>query len=197
MSTATETSPITLEEFLALSAAAPADQTLELIEGELRARPMTTRGPRHSQALIRAGHVMVDWLDQQKDLTGTVAGGEVRCRLAIDPETIVGIDIALWLGDEFVHPPVDPPLYDAPPVVAVEVLSPSDTHEGVTEKVQLFLKYGVRQVWIADPDLQTVTIHRPDREPEFFTASQTLTAEPELPGFQVAVRSLFQAKGRS
>lgn len=197
MSTATAASQITLEQFLALSAEAPADQTLELIEGELRARPMTTRGPRHSQALVRAGQVLTNWLDQQNDLTGTVAGGEVRCRLTLDPETIVGIDVALWLGDEFVQPPVDPPLYDAPPVVAVEVLSPSDTHEGVTEKVQLFLKYGVRQVWIADPDLQTVTIHRPDREPEFFTVSQTLTAEPELPGFQVAVKKLFQAKGRS
>jgi hypothetical protein len=47
---------------------------------------------------------------------------------------------------------------------------------------------------VADPDLRTVTIHRPDREPQFFTASQALTAEPELPGFAVEVRRLFMAK---
>lgn len=196
MSTATTNSPITLDEFLSLSAEA-SDQTLEIIEGELRARPMTTRSPKHSMALWRISQAIGNWLDAHKDQTGSVNVGEVRCRLNLDPETIVGIDVALWLGDEFVQPPVDPPLYDAPPVVAVEVLSPSDTHEGITEKVHLFLKYGVRQAWIADPDLQTITIHRPGREPEFFTASQTLTAEPDLPGFQVAVKRLFQAKGRA
>jgi Uma2 family endonuclease len=197
MSTATLTEPITIDDFLRISDETPETETAELIEGELRVRPMTTRSPKHTLSLGRLSYVMNDWLERRPQTAGSVNVGEVRCQLSKQPRTIVGLDVAVFLGEEFSEPPDSPPVYQSPPVVAVEVLSPSDTHESVVEKLGLLLQSGVRQVWIADPDLQTVTVHRPDREPEFFTASQTLTAEPDLPGFQVEVRQLFQAKKRA
>ena len=51
---------------------------------------------------------------------------------------------------------------------------------------------GVKLVWIVDPHFQTVTVHRPDSKPDFFTNDDDLTAEPHLPGFQVAVRQFFE-----
>lgn len=197
MASASLTDPITLDEFLRLSAEAPEGETLELIDGELRARPMTTRSPKHTLSLFRISQAIGNWLDARPDETGSVNVGEVRCRISHDPPTIVGLDVAIFLGDDFSEVPAEPPLFESPPIVAVEVLSPSDTHEAVVDKIELLLKSGVAQVWIADPDLQTVTIHRPGREPEFFSASQILTAEPELPGFQVEVRRLYEPKKRA
>lgn len=183
-------SPISLDEFLTLSDQAAPHETLELIDGEACSRPMTTRSPKHGNAIGRATYVLTKWLDSVS-LSGTVPCGEVRCRLRLDPEVIVGIDVAVWLGPEFRDPPDSPPLYDAPPTLAIEVLSLSDTHEGVSERVRLFLECGVPVVWIADPSFQTITVYRADREPQLFSASQELSGEPELPGFKTIVRNLF------
>jgi Uma2 family endonuclease len=78
------------------------------------------------------------------------------------------------------------------PVVAVEVLSPSDKHGDVTEKIEEYLGAGVAQVWVANPDLQTVTVYRPDAEPTAFNRQQELRGEPELPSFCLRVSDLFE-----
>lgn len=186
--------PVTLEEFLRFEADAPEGLTLELIDGELVEKPMTVRRPSHTRASARITQALLNWLDRQTDVVGTVDVGEVRCRLQPDPGTIVGIDIGFWEGVEFADLPASVSLYDGPPVVAIEVLSPSDTHEDVTDKLLLYLSSGVSQVWIVDPDLETVTVHRPDADPQFFSSRQTLTAEPELAGFSVPVAQLFHSR---
>ncbi len=196
MSIAT-TTPVTLEEFLKLEAEAPEGVSLELIDGEIVERPMSTRSPKHSGTLALVSTRLLNWLESQPDIAGTVATGNVRCRIQHDPDRIVGIDVGVWLGEEFVEPPTNPPLYDAPPSVAIEVLSQSDTYEDVSDKLWLYLSAGVPQVWIVDPNFETVTIHRPDTDPQFFSARQTLTAEPELPGFSVPVAQLFHARSSS
>ena len=196
MSIAT-TAPVTLEEFLRLEAAAPEGVTLELIDGEIVESLMSVRSPKHSQALARISQHLLNWLETHPSLVGSINVGDVRCRLQRDPDRIVGIDAGVWLGSEFVEPPDNPPLYDAPPVVAIEVLSPSDTHEGVTDKLFLYLSSGVTQVWMVDPDLKTVMIHRPDADQELFSSRQILTAEPDLPGFSVPVAQLFHSHSSS
>jgi Uma2 family endonuclease len=196
MSIAT-TAPVTLEEFLRREAEAPEGVTLELIDGEIVERPMSTRSPKHSETLTLVGARLLAWLEAQPDIVGSINTGDVRCLLQRDPERIVGIDVGVWIGSEFVLRPNDPPMFEAPPAVAIEVLSPSDTHEGVTDKLLLYLSSGVPQVWIVDPDLETVTIHRPDADPQLFSSRQTLTAEPELPGFSVPVVQLFHPRSTS
>jgi Uma2 family endonuclease len=98
-------------------------------------------------------------LDEQTKTVGVVTCGEVRCRLATDPDLIVGVDVVFYEGKEAVRQCEEDSFFDGPPVVAVEVLSPTDTHEGVTDKIRRYLTTGTKQVWIADPDLQTLTIH--------------------------------------
>lgn len=188
---AVRSAPIGLDEFLSLSAQASPDETLELIDGKLQSRAMTTRSPKHAIALARTGHVLLDWLERNPGRPGSVATGETRCRLRREPSVIVGIDVGVWLGPEFCEPPDSPPLYDAPPVLAVEVLSLTDTHENVIERVRLLLDCGVPLVWVADASFQTVTVYRKDREPQLFSASQEISADPELPGFKTLVRNLF------
>jgi hypothetical protein len=53
---------------------------------------------------------------------------------------------------------------------------------------------GVRQVWAADPEFRTVTVHRPDgSEPMFFTESEEIIGDPDLDGFRCRVGRLFGA----
>ena len=152
---------------------------------------MTTRSPRHSVAILRISHAIADWFDKRSDVLGVAAAGEVRCRIEHDPETIVGIDVAFFKGPEFIEQADSGRYFDGPPVLAVEVLSPSDTHESVSDRIRQLIGAGVSQVWIADPEFRTITVHRPDTEPKLFTAGQMLTGDPELSGLTVPVEQLF------
>lgn len=183
-----------MEEFLAL----PDEEGVhrELIDGELRETPMPTRNSKHSLVTGRITQSLWNWLDDQTELEGAVVNGDARCRLAANSETVVGIDVALFLGPEFVEMGEQVGVYDGLPTIAVEVLSPTDMHENVADKVHRYLNANVPQVWIADPDFDTILVHRPGSDPTLFTRSQFLNAEPELPGFQVRVALLFQGKRR-
>ena len=191
MASAVETRPMTAEEFLELEASAPDDVSLELIRGEIRERLMTTRGPKHSTSIARTGHELINWLDGRPEREGEVASGEVRCRISTDPETIVGLDVAYFEGIEFVELSEGAKYYDGPQVVAVEALSPSDTHEDVSERIRMLLAAGVQQVWVADPEFRTVTVYRADAEPRLYSAGEILNGDPELPGFACPVARLF------
>ena len=39
---------------------------------------------------------------------------------------------------------------------------------------------------------KTVTVYKPDSEPQMFTVKDELTAEPHLPGFRVHVSEMFE-----
>jgi Uma2 family endonuclease len=191
MAAAVETRPMTAEEFLDFEASAPDDVSLELIRGELQERLMTTRGPKHARTIARTAHEFINWLDEHPERQGDVGSGEARCRIATDPETIVGLDVAYFEGIEFVELPDGAKFYDGPPLVAVEALSPSDTHEEVRERIRILLAAGVGQVWVADPDFRTVTVYRADAEPRLYASGDILTGGPELPGFECLVARLF------
>jgi len=182
---------VTADEFLKLVDSAPEDVALELIRGQVREQPMTTRNPRHSRAIAGISYVLLRWLEDHPDRQGVVAAGEARCRITRNPDTIVGIDVAYFEGVEFDDMSDGDKFYDGPPVVAVEVLSATDEHEDVVQRIRNFLSAGVKQVWVADPDFRSVTVHRPGVEQRLFTRSQVLDGEPELPGFQRVVESLF------
>lgn len=189
MATDLTTQLMPTDEFLQL--ADKEGVTRELLDGVLVERPMTTRNPRYCTAVTRIGHVLLNWLDEQPHLLGAVGGGEVRCRLAKDPDVIVGIDVVFYEGAEAVRQSEEDAFFDGPPVIAVEVLSPSDTHEDIVERIHRCLAHGTSQVWIADPDLRTVTVYRPNANPAMYNSGQELLGEPELPGFRERVISLF------
>jgi len=197
MSTATPPRLIATEEFLKLLEQASEDVTLELIEGEVRENPMTTRSPRHATAIARIAQILGNWLDEQTGREGVVVGGEARCRILKNPDTTVGLDVAYFEGTQFVEQADGSRFFDGPPVLAVEVLSPTDTHEDINEWIRPLLSAGVRQVWIADADFRTITVHRPQAEQQLFTRGQTLVGEPELAGFSCSVESLFSRQARN
>jgi Uma2 family endonuclease len=86
----------------------------------------------------------------------------------------------------------DTTLLEGAPLLAVEVLSPTDKQEEIDEKIDEYLACGVQIVWVVNPHHRTVLEFRPNAEPVLFNATQDLTAEPFLPGFKVPVAALFE-----
>lgn len=185
----TSTSRLTVEEFLAL----PEDPNVrrELILGELREETVTTRNPRHAGCVTKLATALENWRNASNTQHVYIGTGDVRCRLPNSDQTLVGIDVGVFLGGEAIREATEDSVLTVAPVLAVEVLTSTDTHESVREKIRLYLAAGVAQIWIADPDFHVISVYRNDRQPQSRNSDEILSGDPELQGFSVRVSSLF------
>ena len=156
---------------------------------------MTIRNRTHSRIKVRLSCFLVKWLVQQPKPRGSVYCGEVGARSQRASDTTVGVDVAYVSAKAVAQQSGETTLIEgAPvlaPVLAVEILSPSDTQEDINEKIDDYLSAGVPLVWIIDPHHRTVKIFRPGEEPALVNIRQELSGEPHLPGFRVAASQLF------
>ncbi len=80
------------------------------------------------------------------------------------------------------------------PDLVAEVISPHDLAYAVNEKLEEWLAVGVKLLWIIHPERKTVDVYR-GNSTHRLRESDTLTAEPVLPGFSVPVAELFTRAG--
>jgi Uma2 family endonuclease len=78
-----------------------------------------------------------------------------------------------------------------PPDLAVEVTSPNDEVYKLEEKVEEYLRAGVRLIWIIHPEVQTIQVIRSDGSGYRLRSSDELSGEDVVPGFRCPVASLF------
>ena len=183
---------MSVEQFLGL----PPDRDFDrwLVNGELWEKPMTVRNRFHTNAEFNVAGELKAWLKTQPEPRLWGGSGEAGVRLP-GRETAVGVDVALFDAATAADQP--PPvrgrstLWVGVPILAVEVISPSDEEEEVSEKVLEYLGAGVAQIWLVRPILETVTVHRPGAPPAIYSGDQTLPGGPELPGFGVRTGDLF------
>jgi Uma2 family endonuclease len=179
---------MTTEELLAL----PEDGVERwLIRGELREKPRTKRNRWHSRIMARVTYYLEGWLELQPLPRGEMLCGEAGVILRHDPDTTVGIDVVYVSAEVAAKQSGETTLIDGVPVLVVEILSPSDKQEEINEKLDTYLRAGVKVVWVIDPHDRTVLVYRPGAKPQLVNDDQELSGEPELPGFHVPVAKLF------
>jgi len=190
MATASPAKLMTAEEFLAL----PEDPNVErmLIRGEVWEQEMTRRNKKHSTTETLIGHRLLAWLETHPEPRGTVASGKAGCYLARDPDSTVGIDVAYFAPEVAQRESEGTSMFEGPPILAVEILSPTDQTDALDAKIAEYLNAGVQHVWVVNPTFKTVAIYRPDANPDMCSGEDELTAEPDLPGFAVPASRLFQ-----
>ena len=74
------------------------------------------------------------------------------------------------------------------PRFVVEIRSRSNSLESQQTKMDHWVDYGVALGWLIDPFLRQVHIYRPGVEPQILNDPETVSGEPELPGFAFNVR---------
>lgn len=176
---------LTLEQFLALPETEPAS---EYICGEVIQKAMPTRGHGVTQGkLLQHSNNFLDVHPLGE------AGSEVRCIFGPAGAERAFVPDFTFIAAERLPPGgagLDGPFYGAPDL-AVEILSPDDRPGRVLEKLDFYLRHGVRLVWLLDPQERIVRVLRPDAALAVIHPGATLDGGDVLPGFQVAVAALF------
>jgi Uma2 family endonuclease len=180
---ALERQQITLEAYEAfLARPENAERRFELIDGEIVEKMVTFR---HGRIVTNIVGEMYIFLKQNRIANQSV---EARYRVASDPLNDRLPDISvLKSGAEI---PERGPVMRMPDL-AVEVKSPDDRVKAMRRKADYYLEHGTQIVWLVIPEQRLVIVLTPDDE-SYMTESDTLSGDPVLPGFTLAVRDIFE-----
>ena len=153
-----------------------------------RLRAMASEGRSGAQRQFNLQYDLQSWSD-------TGLGGEV----------VTGNELVLvswpgrraadagWLSPEQLAQmlPVgqDPHGLSVAPHFVAEIVSPSNSLEDQQAKMEEWIAYGVALGWLIDPFLRQMHVYRPNTAPEILDDPETISGDPELPGFTFNVRS--------
>lgn len=121
---------------------------------------------------------------------GRAVGGEVGIYIRRNPDTVRAADLVFISRERDLRPRAKG-YFEIAPELIVEVLSPDDRMSRMREKLRDSFSAGVRVVWVVDPALRRVLVHRSLTEMTVLDDRQILTEEELLPGFSVPVSDLF------
>lgn len=189
MTTATLNPPakklMTIEEYLDFCTLPENhDRSFELIRGEVIELPPPTIVHGTLCANI-ATELMLYARKQRKGFVVTNDSGVVLER---DPHTVRGPDVA-YFEHAMSYQELRPKPSETPPVLVVEVPSPSDSFREVMDKIKLYLDAGVKVVWLVDTEERTISVHRPDGNWRMVAADHNSSAIQSFPASRIASRT--------
>ena len=156
---------ISLEEYLRTSY----EHDVDFVEGETIERGM----PSFSHAAAQA---QLAYLVKAGATRPVHVATELRVRIGAERIRIVDFCV-------FVDKPVDVPTQ--PPELVVEIVSPDDRHAVLMQRLSDFESWGVRHVWLADPQARQLT-----RYEQGALLPATKLEAPEI-GFALTADELF------
>ena len=166
----------------------PNRKDFELVNGQLVERNM---GNKASWLAFELASCLRDYVRNKR--LGWVFCGDTGYRLDPErPNSVRKPDVAFV---RFGRLPNERPAdgYDKiAPDLAVEVVSPNDTVLELEEKIEEYLKAGVQLVWVINPELRTLTVHRPDGTGSTVRNGENVDGEAVLPGFRCRLADLFE-----
>ena len=163
----------------------PEGERYELIDGELIL--LTTPNTIHQSVRILLG-----WQFMPVEKSGLGRVYPIPLDVVLSEYDVVQPDL-LFVLKENVHIITTANVQGAPDLV-VEILSPSTARRDWTQKRDLYAKYGVKELWIADPDERVFWVMTlrdgAYGEPVMYGDTQTFSS-PTLAGVTIDLRKVF------
>ena len=158
----------------------------ELVKGELV--EMAPSGGEHGGLAVvivvpLSNHVLSHQLGRVMVETGY--------KLARNPDVVRSPDVSFLRQERIPASGLPRGYIDGPPDLAVEIVSPGDTAEDIEAKVQDYLTYGTRLVWVMQPRTRTVTVYHPDGRARVLRGEDALDGEEVVPSFTLALTELW------
>jgi Uma2 family endonuclease len=176
---------LTGEELLEKSDVGPS----ELVEG--RIVPMSYTNRKHARIVLLLGYELESFVREQS-VAGKVFVGDAGLYTERDPDTVRGVDVA-FVSEERLAENTSGNLLDVGPELVVEVISPSNSWEGVRRKIGEYFAIGTERVWIVEPANRSVLIFSAPDTMRALRGNDRLEGKGALDGFALPVASLFEA----
>ena len=157
----------------------------ELVDGVLVEKTMGLRESYLAVEIVKRLGTFVD----QHDL-GIVLGADGMARLAPGLVRIPDVSFIPW--DQLPGRSIpNIAMLKRMPVLAVEVLSPSNTKQEMDRKLRDYFQAGARLVWYVDPAARTATVYVAPDQFTVLQEDQALDGGDVLPGFALPLSELF------
>jgi Uma2 family endonuclease len=77
------------------------------------------------------------------------------------------------------------------PDFVIELKSPTDRLADLKNKLEEYVANGARLGWLLNPEARQVLVYRPGRAVEVLDYAETVSADPELPGFVLDLKPIW------
>ena len=172
----------TPKEFMRL----PDSVGYELVDGHLVERNVSEES---SGVGARISHLLQIETDKTQD--ARVYGADLTYNCIADPlKELCRADVSL-IRKTRLEGLDNPGMMPVPADLVVEVLSPNDEAYDVNRKVERYLSSGFKLVWVVDPAVKIVYVHRQDGPITKLRENDEITGEAALPGFRRKVAEFF------
>ena len=176
---------MSVEEFLAL----PDDGCqYELVQGELIEMP----GSGFEHSAINALLILELGLYNRQHKLGIVTSSDGAYVLNRETRTVLVPDVAFTRIDRLPPPGERTGVLELVPDLVIEVASPSDSANRISEKVREYLDAGVRLVWVFYPKRRMAQVFTPDRNSRLLYEDDILDGGDVLPGFEMRIGDVFE-----
>ena len=159
----------------------------ELVRGELR--EMSPAGNEHGYLAMKVGRLLGNHVEDNK--LGWVYAAETGFKIASDPDTVRAPDAAFVSRERVEKVGRVAGFWPGAPDLAVEVVSPGDTHAEVVEKALSWLEAGCRMVLVAEPERKAVTVYRSREDIRIVTGDEAVDGADVVPGWRLPVAEIF------
>ena len=119
-----------------------------------------------------------------------LACSEVGVILWRNPDRLVGPDAAFILTASLPVKLSPEGYLETIPEIVVEVRSKNDTRSEVEDKIEDYIRAGVKLIWIIDNKDDSIAAYESDGNVHIFRRGDNLTT-PLLPGFEVSVENIL------
>lgn len=164
---------MTAEEFLTFAEQHP-DKRFDFIDGEM---VEVSPKPIHGRIQVILAAALEDYTTQNP--VGVVY-----------TEVLHVLDGEKFIPDVCVNMDSDADYLTAPPLLAVEIRSDTQSRESQRRKAQAYIGHGAGMVVLVLPG-ESVEVYRPDSEPRSLSASDMLDSEDVLPGFKLPLARIL------
>lgn len=159
----------------------------ELVRGELR--QMAPAGNVHGRIAMRVAWPLARHVEENR--LGAVYAAETGFRIGRDPDTVRAPDVAFVSRKRLEEVGEVEGYWPGAPDLAVEVISPGDSHVEVEEKVFDWLEAGTKLVLTINPRKRSMTVYRSLTDITVLTDKDILDCADVVSGFRLAVREVF------
>ena len=155
----------------------------ELLDGELI--EVSSATPRHNRILARLLATLHRFVDARK--LGAVLP---ETDLAVKANTRLRPDFGFFSAETWQTVDLDRVPVIQTPDIAVEIIFPSETATTINRKVDAYLKWGVHEVWLIEPEIKTLFVHTLAGA-QRLSEGAYLTSE-FVPGWRLQIADLFE-----